>query len=189
MNLLKMATFLSKNALKASIIAPSSNWRGCATVAARFTKVACFDKVDRYDGCRLHAPRAEAGKPGARRRRSAGGGGGGAGWSDHRTRFQCADFAPRPFRSCRDDGIAQCCAKYRQLPAGWLRVVRHAGAVLDVCGGDLARTYSAGGVWGERSQDRRMWQCAERICRAAFESSYLSLIHISEPTRLGMISY
>jgi len=27
-----------------------------------------------------------------------------------------------------------------------------------------AGTYSAGGVWGERSQDRRMWQCAERIC-------------------------
>src|SRR5450759_4010503 len=108
MNLLKMATFLSKNAVKASIIAPSSNWRGCATVAARFTKVACFDKVDRYDGCRLHAPRAEAGKPGARRWRSAGGGGGGAGWRVHRKRFQLADFAPSSFRTWRDEGIAQC---------------------------------------------------------------------------------
>ena len=29
---------MSKNALKASIIMPSSNYRGCATVAARFTK-------------------------------------------------------------------------------------------------------------------------------------------------------
>src|SRR5450631_860699 len=178
MNLLKRVTFLSKTARKASIIAPSSNRRGCATVAARFIKVACFDKVacftqvDRYDGCRFHAPRTGAGKAGASCRRGAGGGSGGKKWRNNRTRLQCSDFAQRPLCSRRDDGLARCRAKYRQLPAGWLRVVRHAGAVPDVRRGNHARAFSACGVRGERPQDRRVRQRDERVCRAALESSY-----------------
>jgi tRNA(adenine34) deaminase len=45
MNLLKMPTFLSKNALKASIFAPSSNRLDCATVAARFIELPVLTKL------------------------------------------------------------------------------------------------------------------------------------------------
>ena len=46
-----MPTFLSKNALKASIFAPSSNPRGCATVAARLYKVGFMTDTE----CMRHA--------------------------------------------------------------------------------------------------------------------------------------
>src|SRR5450759_5988324 len=51
----------------------------------------------------------------------------------------------------------------------------------------MRRMRAAGGSW---VLDRTWYEDAEIFARGLFEQGYmLSLIHISEPTRLGMISY
>jgi len=167
-------TFLSKNALKASIIALSSNYRGCATVAAPFYAVAGSDWLILMTDADYMRHALEL----AKMAQDAGevpvgavvvkdGEIIGRGFNAPISRHDPSAHAE--MMALRD--AAQNIGNYRLVGCELF-------VTLEPCmmcaGSDHARAHRAAGVWRKRSQDRRVRQRVERVFRAAFKPSYPS---------------